>query len=160
MTTLHLGVIDQQYRTSGPGYRGKTGRPGRRRKAHIASRTTFDVAKILEDKYHVMETFYEAHQSEVVEAIANAYAGAVNTSWRTGRPPADLESTGVPKLKKMFNDYLDMEEMAGLGVPGVPTQAAIDGLSHRFAHPYAKHPRRPSFIDTGLYEASFVAWVT
>jgi hypothetical protein len=159
MTILHLGVIDQNYRTSGPGYRGKTGKPGRRKRAQITSRTTYEVAQFLEAKYHVMEVFYEAHAQEIADMMANAYAGAVETALMTGRPPAPLDQTGIGKIAKAFNDYIDMEEMARLGVPGVPTQAALDGVSHRFAHPYAKHARRPSFYDTGLYEASFIAWV-
>lgn len=162
MTTLHLGVIVQNYRTFARvyRYRGKTGKPGRRRVAnYAASLSTLDVANFLEDRYHVMENFYELHQEEIVGMIANAYAGAVETAMHTGRPPIDLEATGINRIKKLFNDFLDMEELAGLGIPGVPTQAAKDGVSHRFKHPYAAHARRPSFIDTGLYESSFVAWV-
>jgi hypothetical protein len=37
--------------------------------------------------------------------------------------------------------------------------AALHGVSHRFKHPYARRARRPSFIDTGLYQNSFAAWV-
>jgi hypothetical protein len=33
------------------------------------------------------------------------------------------------------------------------------GVNHRFMHPYARRPSRPSFIDTGLYVANFTAWV-
>jgi hypothetical protein len=161
MPTLHLGVIDQPYRSASYQYVGKTGKPQtRRRKAQVTARTTFDVAKILESKYHLMEVFYEAHAEDINQMVVDAYAGAVETAIMRGRfPTMDLGTTGIDKIRKGFNDYLDMEEMAALGVPGVPTQAAIHGVSHRFKHPYAKRARRPSFIDTGLYEASFMAWV-
>ena len=161
MTTLKLGVIDQPYRSTSYTYMGKTGKPAKgRRRAQVTARTTFDVAKILEAKYHVMEVFYEAHQTEINQMIVDAYAGAVETAIMRGRlPTMNLADTGIDKIKKGFSDFLDQEEMASLGVPGVPTDAAKHGVSHRFKHPYAKRPRRPSFIDTGLYQASFVAWV-
>ena len=163
MTTLNLGVVDQAYRTTSSGYtyNGKTGKPGKRRVAHITSKTTFEVAQILEAKYHIMEHFFEKHQEEIIQNMADAYAGAVETAMMTGRldPMIKLANSGIGKIKKEFNDFIDMEELAGLGVPGVPTEAALHGVSHRFKHPYARRARRPSFIDTGLYEASFVAWV-
>ena len=62
-------------------------------------------------------------------------------------------------IETRFRHFLSQKEMDSLGVPGVPTKAALAGVSHRFKHPYAKRAPRPSFIDTGLYEASFRAWV-
>lgn len=159
MTTLHLGVIDQNYRNESRGYVGKTGKPGKRRTAQVNPRTTFDVAKILESKYHIMESFYEMHAPEVAQKMANAYAGAVETALMRKQMPVDPAAAGLTGVKKQFNDFIDSEELAGI-VPGVPTLAALHGVSHRFLHPYAmKNGRRPSFIDTGLYETSFIAWV-
>jgi hypothetical protein len=159
MTALYLGVIDQPYRTPpAQAGRGKTGKPGRKRKAQVAARTTYDVARILEAKYHIMEVFYEAHADEINQQVLDAYTGAVETAIMRGRLPT-LHLTGVDTVKKDFNDFLDQEQMATLGVPGVPTQAALHGVSHRFKRPYVKRARRPSFIDTGLYESSFIAWV-
>jgi hypothetical protein len=161
MTVLHLGVIDQPYRHVGPGYRGR----GRKRRPvkSVGSKTTFEVAEILERKYHVMELFFEAHADAILEHVVEAMQGATETALMTGTPPSpslDPTSTGMEHIRVMFNEFLDKEEMAHLGVPGVPTLAAIHGVSHRFAHPYAKgRGRRPSFIDTGLYETSFRAWV-
>jgi hypothetical protein len=161
MTTLHLGVIEQGYRTPSLGYSGKTGRPGKKRKAQIAARTTGEVAEILERRYHVMEVFYEAHADEIMEKIAEGYAAATETMMMNpGAPtPVDISMVATSKLKTEFVDFLDSGEMERMGIPGVPTQAALHGVSHRFAHPYARRGRRPSFIDTGLYEASFVAWI-
>jgi len=51
--------------------------------------------------------------------------------------------------------------MDQLGYPGIPTGAAEAGVNHRLLHPYAKdNPERPSFIDTGQYQADFKSWVT
>jgi len=47
--------------------------------------------------------------------------------------------------------------METLGYPGVPTRAALMGVNSRLKKRRGK--RRPSFRDTGLYQASFMAWV-
>lgn len=157
--TLHLGVIDQPYRTPpAQAGLGKTGRPGKKRTAQRRAMTTYDVARILEARYHIMETFFEANREELTAKIADAYAGAIETALMRNREPVDPGAMGFGALKTRFNKFLDDEELADLGVPGVPTQAALDGVSHRFKRPYQKRARRPSFIDTGLYEASFIAW--
>lgn len=56
-----------------------------------------------------------------------------------------------------FNLFLEREEMAGLDVDGVPTKAALEGRNSRLKK--KRGPRRPSFIDGGLFKASFIAWV-
>jgi hypothetical protein len=157
MTVLHLGVVDQPYRHIGPGYRGRGKK--RRKAAMIGSKSTYEVAMILEAKYHIMETFYEAHQTEIVQAMIDSYEGATETVLMTHQL-SDPSGSGIAAIQAMFNKFLDEKEIERLGVPGVPTLAAIHGVSHRFAHPYARgRGPRPSFIDTGLYEASFRAWV-
>ena len=159
MTTLHLGVIDMPYRHSGPGYRG---RGNKRKAATVGSRTTFEVAEFLEEKYHVMELFFETHADEILEHVVDAMQGATETALLTGVPPSpsvDPTSSGMEKIRVMFNRFLDEGEVERIGIKGVPTLAAIHGVSHRFAHPYARRGSRPSFIDTGLYESSFRSWV-
>jgi hypothetical protein len=57
--------------------------------------------------------------------------------------------------------FLSSQEAEKVGIPGTPTQAALRGVNHRRRHPYRRsNPRRPSFIDSGLYEASMRAWIT
>jgi hypothetical protein len=159
VTVLNLGVISQPYRTPGQRQHGKTGKPGKKRKAQISAITTYDVAKILEARYHVMEVFFEAHAEEIAEMMVKAYAGALETALMRFQMPVDLAATGISQIKKAFNSFLDQGEMEQMGIPGVPTLAALHGVSHRFKHPYARRAARPSFIDTGLYESSFIAWV-
>lgn len=139
---LHLGVVDVPY-TDSP-----------------EALTTGDVAEILEDKYHVIEVFYEQHGEDVIlPAIEGAIEGVME-SMLTGAPfgSASFASAGEP-IKKAFHDFITNREMDALGYPGVPTQASLDGVNHRFAHPYAKRASRPSFRDTGAYLDSFTAWV-
>jgi len=158
MPVLHLGVISQPYRHSGPRYSGR-GRAKRKRSGTTRGITTYDVARILEDKYHVMQHFFDRHEKEISEAITDSLESAGITSFISGSFEIDPASEGMEKIRVMFNEFLDSKEMDGMGVAGVPTIAALHGVSHRFKHPYARRAARPSFIDTGLYEASFRSWV-
>jgi hypothetical protein len=64
------------------------------------------------------------------------------------------------EIEERFKDFLSLQEMDKLGVPGVPTEAAKKGKSSRFKRRRSKGGApRPSFIDTGLYQSSFKAWV-
>lgn len=159
--TLHLGVLDVPYAT--PPKKVARARKGRQRLRGSADgqTTTYAVARILEDKYGIMDKFFEAHRAEVEQAIASGYEAAVE-SVMLGADPETLDPTGeaMSRVQELFHQFLEGEEMAGLA-QGVPTAAALRGVSHRRAHPYSKdNPRRPSFIDTGVFESSFRAWVS
>jgi hypothetical protein len=56
----------------------------------------------------------------------------------------------------MFRQFLDREEMNGL-VAGVPTKAALGGARHGRGK-ITRRGQRPSFIDTGIFRASFRCW--
>jgi hypothetical protein len=165
--TLNLGVVDIPYSAgeSAPKRVAKA-RKGRRKKAQRvgagsnSAKTTGDVATILEAKYAIMARFFEAHQHEIGEMLAEGMADTV-TSMMAGAPASMSPYAGAEeKIGELFRDFLDREELAGLGAPGVPTEAAIKGVSHRRLHPYAKNnPRRPSFEDSGLLAASMRAWI-
>ena len=74
--------------------------------------------------------------------------------------PVDAGSpfaAGESQIENRFKQFLSLREVEKLGIPGVPTKAALAGVSHRFKG--KKGGRRPSFIDTGLYQASFKAWI-
>ena len=74
------------------------------------------------------------------------------------------------QISTYFKQFLAMRQIEGFGIPGVPTQAALNGVNHRFKNPrgkwtgkgkdrkFQRNPRRPSFIDTGMYQASSKAW--
>lgn len=160
MIELVLGVVDLPYSDPSPPKRVARPRKGRKTRGRKSKvQTTGDVATILEAKYGVMAGFYELHGQEIVEDLTEAMAEAIE-SLVSGAPVAQTPLAGLgDKVQERFKDFLDREELAGV-VAGVPTQAAVKGVSHRRRHPYAKgNPRRPSFVDTGLYESSMVAWV-
>ena len=137
--TLHLGVLDVPY-------------------AEHDGVTTGDVAEWLEAKYHVMEIFYEENAQVVADALAESLTGSLESVIMGGRAePTNFFTSGTARIEQMFRDFLDNGDMEKLGYPGVPTKAALKGVNHRLK--LKRGGRRPSFIDTGLYEASFRATV-
>lgn len=140
---LHLGVLDVPYKQG----------------SNSSPETTGDVAEILENRYHPIEIFYEEHAQEIGDWLAEAMSDELEAVMNGAPPSSDPLMAGTQNIETRFRHFLSQKEMDSLGVPGVPTKAALAGVSHRFKHPYAKRAPRPSFIDTGLYEASFRAWV-
>jgi hypothetical protein len=162
MPTLHLGVIDIPYGPQPQAPRKASKRPGkaRARKQSNTSITTGDVASILEAKYHVMEIFYEEHQGDVTSDLVDSLEGTVQSLMMGAPASIDPFGSATSKIEDRMKKFLDDREMERLGYPGVPTMAALMGVSHRFANPYKRRAPRPSFIDTGLYQSSMKAWVT
>lgn len=152
MPILHLGVIEIPYadlKTKG----------GRKKKSRNGSLTTGDVAEILEAEYHIMEVFFNEHRDEIIGYITEAMVGGLETALMGGPENADIYAAANDQIRVAFQKFIESGEMERLGYPGVPTQAALSGVSHRFKKPYAKRPRRVSFVDTGLYVSSFKAWL-
>lgn len=164
---LHLGVIEVPYAQASyekPTKRQKSLRLGAAKRGEASAsassgkaQTTGDVAEILEDKYKVIQTFYETigHDS-IVNAIEHSFQSAVENMFAGAPISAEPEAQAMSEIEAAFKHFLSQQEMDGK--PGVPTKAALAGVSHRFKHPYARRPPRPSFIDTGLYQANFHAW--
>ena len=165
---LHLGVADFPYvedTTSGaePVRKGKKRGGSRWRRSDLIGgdvSTTGDVAQILEDKYAVMSTFVLLHEPEIADALANGLAGTLESIIQGAPPPENPYAGGEEAITQMFRTFLDSREIESTGIPGVPTEAALRGVSHRFKHPFAKRASRPSFIDTGTYQTSMRAWIT
>ena len=172
MTTLHLGVVDIPYvegeKAPVARKRVKASRHAPKPKAQAGGgvKTTGDVAEILEDKYGIMQAFFNHHQDEIVGLMEKSVEGALEDLF-AGRDVSDALHRGVSaaiaeaesEIENKFKNFLATREVETLGIPGVPTEAAKKGVSHRFKHPYKKRPARPSFIDTGLFSASFATSV-
>jgi hypothetical protein len=137
MPVIHLGVSDIPY-TDG-------------------TQTTGDVAEILEDKYHVMQVFYEQHKEDVAADLESSLSGQLENMMAGSPPPNKPFGSAESAIEDRFRRFLSEAEMDKLGYPGVPTAAALAGVSHRLK--IKKGSPRPSFIDTGLYESSMVCWV-
>jgi len=172
MTTLHLGVLDVAYsdapaaparaKSNAATLRRLSSKnpPKAPRTRSNRFKTTGDVAAILESKYHVMEIFFNLHQDFVVDELKSSMEGALQ-NLALGAPgnSVSFSAEAESAIEHDFRQFISLREMDGLGYPGIPTKASLKGVSHRFTHPYAKRGSRPSFIDTGLYQASFKVWV-
>lgn len=138
---LHLGVIDVPY-VHAPDSKS------------TSAQTTGDVAEILEAKYGIMEFFWQEHSDAIAPLIADFVAGQLENI-AMGAPPPEADSRIVGRVADEFRLFIDNMEMNGQ--PGVPTKASLEGKSKRFKR--NKGPPRASFVDTGLYEDSFAAWL-
>jgi hypothetical protein len=159
--TLHLGVTVMPYSgamSTAP--KAPTSKRGRAAKARGYGKgmTTGDVAAILEARYGVMKTFVDIHMPDITKALEKSVAGAIKNAMVGAPTPVSITEQGMSTIQASFKNFLAQREM-DFRVRGVPTAAALMGVSHRFKHPYARRASRPSFIDTGLYQSSFRAWV-
>jgi hypothetical protein len=140
--TVHLGVLNVPY--------------------SYGQKTTGEVADILEEKYHIMELFVEEIGADAIASAFEESAKDAVAALFAGAPAASLSLTldATEEIATTFRIFIDQQELDGV-VPGVPTAAALKGVNHRFAHPYAQiNKERPSFRDTGLYQASMRVWTT
>jgi len=146
---LHLGVIDIPHSDDG-------------------TATTGEIAQELEDRYRIMEGFVEIHLPDIADDMGNSLAGTLESIMMGAQPSLDPFGAATQKIEARFRNFLEKEELAELGRSGVPTLAALEGISHRFKGKknWIKKGkkkkfgvRRPSFIDTGQYMAVFKTWV-
>lgn len=167
MPTIFLGVIDLPYNeppSAGPKRVRKASkhpRPHKSQAAKYGNLTTGDVAEILEAKYHVMELYWFLHEAQIAADFEESLSGALETLLMGGPIAATGFESALSKMEDGFKQMLSQRELDTLGYPGIPTAAAMAGVSHRFKSGYTKNRvPRPSFIDTGLYSSSFKVWAT
>lgn len=144
---LVMGVVEIPYANL-PTKDGKPGAGG--------TQTTYDVARWLEAKYGVMETFARMQEPAIAAVLENALAGHLE-NLLMGAPASDPFVSVTEELGQMFRTFLDEDEVRAAGVPGTPTAASLKGVNHRMKS--KKGPVRPSFIDTGLYRSSAKFWI-
>ncbi len=167
MPVLHLGVIELNYiqpptpgkkAPKNPGKKGKFG-PHRTHAKKYENVTTGDVAEILEARYHIFEHFWENHQGEIIADLEKSLEGTIESLLMGAPTTIDPYGEATSKIEDLFKQMLATKELETLGYPGIPTAAALRGVSHRFARAYLRRPPRPSFIDTGMFQASMKAWL-
>lgn len=118
---------------------------------------TVEVAKILEAKYGLFTAFYTRHENDIKQLLIDSLSGALENLHVGGVAPANPFDASMQKLQGMFQKFLYTSEVEQMGINGVPTQAALDGVSPRFKG--KKGPRRPSFIASGTMELAFRSWM-
>jgi hypothetical protein len=119
--------------------------------------TTGQVAEWIEGSYGVMSIFWEEYQDKAVRALVAAAKDSIQDVISGAPRPSNPFLGAEQKIESLFRDFLSRGEIEKIS-PDVPTQAALDRKSKRFKSGKAPD-QRPSFIDTGLYQASFRAWI-
>jgi hypothetical protein len=138
--TLHLGVIDVPYATE-------------------QGTTTGDVAGYLEKKYDLMQNFFDANGQRVADLMAEDVTNEIDNIMNGLAPRTEIFGDSMGEIETMFKrDFIEGQGSEKLGIVGTPTKAALKGVNHRLKIKRGK--RRPSFRDTGEFEASFKAWIT
>ena len=169
MPILHLGVLDVAYSDANGG---------------DPSQTTGEVAEKLENRYHIMEIFYESRKHSIADYLAEdmshsleriikgkGIAGSKGASFSNkyhgiseSYERSSLTYGADQKIERDFRKFIFSNELQklSLALTGAPmSQAAASGVNHRFKRPYAKKNKaRPAFVDTGLYVASMRSWVS
>lgn len=136
---LNLGVIDEAYTAAGGG-----------------SKTTLQVARILESKYHVMETFYELHGQSVHKALNDSVRGAVQSMLLDDAPRFDLDIT---KIKAAFTNYLDSGEWEKASGQYIKAAHNRHQVHHNDGSKEQNRRSNRAFIRTGQYLQAFQAWL-
>ncbi|MBA8062399.1 hypothetical protein HV077_08315 [Citrobacter freundii] len=136
MITFHLGVIDIPYEDE--------------------NITTGDVAEYLEEKYQIMQTFFDRYGNDIADLMSKDLAANLENMLAGAPPLRDPLAESMSRVHDLFVAFLDNEEMNGMS--GVPTRRALLGISKRFKN--KKGDPRASFIDTGNYQAAMRAWVS
>lgn len=138
---LHLGVVDTPYVDA----------------EHHDRVTTGEVAEKLENEYGVMHVFYEDREKRIAALLEKAVQSEINNLIKYGKDPS-LSGINLSKVEAMFRDYLDMNDWTR--ITGRIIKSAVQGKSLRFKAVEGRRASRPAFIDTGLYQSSFKAWIT
>ena len=144
MAVLHLGVVDVAY--SDPNKQDLT--------------TTGEIAEILEKNFEVIGTFYEIYGQKIADIMADSMSkelAAMAKGEPLGGQPIE---TAMQKIEALFRSYLDNHEWEQ--TTGITIAAAHQGISHRFKdvmNDKGERGKRPAFVDTGLYQASFRTWL-
>jgi hypothetical protein len=128
--------------------------------------TSYGVGTILEKKYTLFSSYVEMHHKDIEHQLCEAIVGAFETFQATGHVAKKPFDAAGQELTLGLKQFIYKEELAGK-VAGVPTQAALEGVTTRKVGrgKRAKFKRtktgvrRPSFIDSGIFEASTKVWI-
>ena len=128
--------------------------------------TSYGLGKILEEKYTLFSSYVEMHHKDIENELCEALVGAFETYQATGHIAKQPFDAAGQELSLGLKQFIYKEELAGK-VAGVPTQAALEGVTTRKVGRGKKSKfkrtktgvRRPSFIDSGIFEASTKVWI-
>lgn len=179
MPTLNLGVHDAAYAAIFTTMTPNLQRPGwmrrvtihtktlsRAQRAYGTGRTTGQIASILEARYGIMRAYYDNRKANVIlPAIERSVKGAL-INIMNGQPGVvAMETAAMFRITEDFQEALSMKRFDSWisrgGTYPVPTLASQGGVSMRHKSGFTKGKlSRPSFINTGFYQSSFVTWMS
>jgi hypothetical protein len=105
---LNLGVIDELYSTP-----PASGRRNRRSKGGSVV-STGQVAEWLEQEYHIMEHFYQLHEQEIIDAIADDTTASLETMLMGGSTELHL-GEATSKIEDAFKNMISSSELETIG---------------------------------------------
>jgi hypothetical protein len=144
MAVLNLGVLDVSY--SDPDNKNLS--------------TTGEVAEFLEETFEVIGTFYELYGQRIADEITSVMANEISAMAKGEPLGGQPIQSAMEKIRTWFMNYLDQGEYEA--TTGIKIGTAQQGVSHRFKDVQnleGKRGSRPAFVDTGLYQAAFRAWI-
>lgn len=135
--------------------------------------TSYDLGMILENKYGLFSNFYKYHEKDILKDIDDTFSKAIDSVMNGDTRSAVGSIFGVnERITDKLHKFITDREIEQMGIPGVPTEAALLGLSLRtkgnkrigkakkgVKYKQVQGPRRPSFIYSGVFEASLKAWL-
>jgi hypothetical protein len=157
---LHLGVIDVP--------------------EPYDSKTTGAVGEELEKNYKLFSSFYEYRKNEIADLVAKDAAIGIEKMLKgESVTVANTFAVSGEEITHKLHDFITSKDAETYSKPAfpliVPTLAAQEGLSYRFekgvtAKRYVKgklgkgkeitkRAPRPSFIYSGVFEASLKGWI-
>ena len=151
---LHFGFESVPYSTA-----ITLKRKGPVHRAYGQGKTSLQVAKELDQKYKVLEAFYDMEADYMIPMIENALIEDLEETvmMSRGTRKQRISDAITDKIAARFRRNIAIRKYDGV-IRGVPTLASLRGVSHLRQHPYAPRESRPSFRDTGNYVNSFRAW--
>jgi hypothetical protein len=164
---LHMGFVNTPYTKQTimrPATSAKLEAKRQHRRGFSKTMTADRVARILEGKYNIVEVFQEIHKEDIHNIINEGIGDVAFSMLSENRPftfskMKNLMKSNTKQIELMFRQFLNFEEMNGM-IPGVPTKAALKGVRHGRGRVTRRGIPRPSFVDTGIYRASFRCWAT
>ena len=142
-----------------------------------AGGTTGSVGTQLEENYGLFSAFYEHEKKNITNLIEEDVDNAISSLVAGNGLPRNTFGDSTSEIDHLFKTFLSTQEAERVLAPGVnglpvPTKAALEGRSLRFKggrrirkvkkgqeYETKYGARRPSFIDSGVLEASFKSWI-
>jgi hypothetical protein len=116
------------------------------RKGYGQGKNTVEVAKELEERYGIVEQFWNTEEDLFVGALEESFGDELEEVMSMEQPSKrGLSDEFTKAIEDQFRRNLQTRRYDGF-LPNVPTKAST-------------RDSRPSFIDSSLYMHSFRAWM-